>query len=813
MKISLNWLKDYIDIKESPGELSEILTNLGLEVEGMEEKESIPGGLKGLVVGEVKECIKHPNADKLSLTKVDIGRSELLQIVCGAPNVDQGQKVIIAPVGTTLYPVDNKEFVIKKGKIRGEVSEGMICAEDEIGVGNDHNGIIVLPMDTIVGALAADYYNVTTDTVYDIGLTPNRSDATSHLGVARDLAAYYTYQTDKVVSIKAPQSVNLDELSKIDDAIEVSVIDRKACPRYSGICLEDLIIKPSPLWIQERLQSVDVRPINNVVDITNYVLHEYGQPLHAFNRSAISNNKISVRKLEEGTTFKTLDEVDRILSSEDLMICDGLDQGMCIGGVFGGIKSGVKDDTTSIFLESAHFEAQGIRKTSTRHNLRTDAAKCFEKGSDPSITVLALARAVKLLEEYAGAKVSSKLIDILDDDIVLKSLTIRRSKVISLIGDSISHHTLMNILNALSMSPKSEDEEHYQVLVPSDKADVVREVDVIEEILRIYGFNAVSIDDRINAAIQVAEVPSMHALRNKLAADVVGKGYHEMMGLSLINTSAADELSGIDTNQLVRVNNTSNIGLNTMRFDMLISVLDAVQYNFNRQQNDLRLFEFGKIYTKKGEEFVEEEKMILVQTGSLDGQSWRGNGEYADFYSLKRLVQEVLLSSGIEKYQVKSLDNDIRFAIGLEYHQGPNILASFGIVSDEYAKLKELKHDVAFGEINLKYLLKAQKKQRIKVMDISKFPEAQRDIALIMDEHVAFNDIEKLIKKTGKSDISKVILFDVYRDDKILGEGKKSYAINMTFVSSTKSLKDKEINKIVDKIVSTAERQYGAKLR
>ncbi len=808
MKISLNWLKDYLKIDISESELSEILTNLGLEVEGQETIESIKGGFRGLVVGEVTSCVKHPNADKLSLTTVNIGFEEDLQIVCGAPNVAQGQKVIVASVGTELHPSNGDSFRIKKGKIRGEVSEGMICAEDEIGIGTDHDGIIVLPENTVIGALASDVYQVTYDTVFDIGLTPNRSDATAHLGVAEDLVAYFNFHRDQRLKLNYP-SVYEQTTEGLAENVSVNLIEPRSCPRYSGICLSNIKIGPAPDWIQERLKAVDVRPINNVVDITNYVLHEFGQPLHAFDLRAISDNTINVKYLPEGSKFVSLDEVDRKLSKSDLMICDGNDNGMCIGGVFGGIKSGVKDDTDAIFLESAHFEPQGIRKTSTYHNLRTDAAKCFEKGSDPNITVRALMRAVYLLQEYAEAKVSSQLVDIYPSEIIPKEIEVRRSKINKLIGNDLTHEDFKNIFNSLSFSPFSGDEENYTVQIPTNKADVTREVDVAEEVLRIYGYNNVITTNRINAAIQVAEPIDLGNMRNALGNRLIGKGYHEIMGLSLVTADQLDNLGLVHKNA-VWINNTSNIDLNVMRPDMLSSMLTTVAYNFNRQQQDLRLFEFGKTYRKE-EDYKEIEYLSIIQTGVVESKGWQGNDETASFYSLKRLVNEIFENCGMTKYQVSELD-DIRFTIGMKYHHGQNVIASFGLVSDKFRETAGIKHEVWYAEISVKSLLSKLKKTQIKVEDISNYPESKRDLALIIPNEIRYKDLESLIRKTGKT-ISNINLFDVYRDAENIGSNKKSYAISMTFVSHEKSLSDKDINKTINKIIEAAKRQFRAELR
>lgn len=810
MKISLNWLKDYVDITETPDELSEILTSLGLEVEGVERIESVEGGLEGLVIGQVIECGKHPNADKLSLTKVDVGTGTTLQIVCGAPNVRKGQKVVVAIVGTKLYPVGGEPFVISKGKIRGEFSEGMICAEDEIGIGNDHSGIIVLPGDVVVGTYASEYYNIEIDYVYEIGLTPNRSDATSHLGVARDLAAYYSFHSGKRVSVKMP------DLSAfrpgVETPVQVRVEDKTACPRYSAISVENVSVGQAPQWMRNRLKAIDVRSINNIVDITNYVLHEYGQPLHAFDQDAISGSTVLVKKLSSGSKFISLDEIERTLDAEDLMICDGDSQGMCIAGVFGGAKSGVKEHTARIFLESAHFNAQGIRKTSTRHNLRSDAAKCYEKGSDPNITVEALKRAVQLMEKYAGAKVSSSLIDHYPEPIQPLTIKVRPGKVNQLIGAQLNHEVIARILEALHMTFEIDNEQNFLVAVPTDKADVVREVDVIEEILRIYGFNNVEITNRINAAITPSVRPNLPLIRQTIARMLRAKGFHEIMGLSLIPSQYYNNILKDIHRDIVFINNTSNIHLDAMRPEMLLSTLLSVQYNHNRQQRDLKLFEFGHCYRKKGDSFSETEKLTITFTGSQNKESWIRLATQSDFYTLKKCVFEVLEQMGIDKYQISETDDE-RFDYGLKYHRGQQHIVSFGKVRKGLSELMEVKSSVFYAEFDVLTLLKLQKDNIIEVTDIPKYPVSRRDLALTIDDDVSYAEIEKIISTCGKSTISDLNLFDVYRDDTVIGKGKKSYAISMIFSDPEKNLSDKDIDKIISKIIYQCQHSLGATLR
>lgn len=813
MKISLNWLRDYIDIPSSPIELEEILTNLGLEVEGMEEVESIPGGLKGLVVGEVKTCGQHPNADRLSVTTVDVGQENDLHIVCGAPNVAAGQKVVVALVKTKLYPTAGDPFVIKKGKIRGEVSEGMICAEDEIGIGTEHDGIIVLPDNVAVGSMASDYYKVEVDTIYDIGLTPNRSDATSHIGVAKDLVAYYKYHLDPNYSLKLP-AADPKISEHTEKAVDVVIKDKVGCPRFSGVTLSGAKIGPSPDWMQARLRAIGVRPISNVVDITNYVLHEYGQPLHAYDFDKITDQKIIVQTLPEGSKFQTLDEKERSLSSEDLMVCDGQDNGMCIAGVFGGLKSGVTDETKNIFLEAAHFNALQLRKTSTRHLLRTDAAKCFEKGADPSNTVSAINRAASLLCEYSGAVVSSPMVDVYEETIEPKEVLVRKTRISELIGCHISKEETGRILSALDIDIVAEDDTTYRVAIPTNKADVTREADVIEEILRIYGFNNVPIPEKLSTVIMPSERMNLVKLRKAIADVLVYQGYHEMMGLSLMPSKLYEGMSEY-SEALVYVNNTSNIHLDVMRPEMMMSGLIAAQYNVNRQQKSIALFENGRSYqrsTQEGESFEEKEYITITKSGDTPSNDWRHDTRSQDFYDLKKSVEAVFSRLGLTTFQSSEVE-DGRFSYGLKYHRGPKVLASFGAVSEHMKTVADIGQEVFFAELDMALILKACSKPNHQMKNIPKFPSSKRDLALTMEEGVTYASVEKIIKKAGGSLLKEIHLFDIYRDKKYLGEGKKSYAVSMIFEDSEKNLKDKVIDKIVAKAVDNLGKELGAKLR
>ncbi|MEM9918583.1 MAG: phenylalanine--tRNA ligase subunit beta [Bacteroidota bacterium] len=812
MKISHNWLTTYFKIEHSHQEVSEMLTSIGLEIEGMEEIESIKGGLEGIVVGFVKECQKHPNADKLSLTKVDVGNGDDLQIVCGAPNVAQGQKVVVATIGTTLYTSEGEAFKIKKGKIRGEVSEGMICAEDELGLGNDHSGIIVLPEEVAVGTLAKDYYKVEKDVVYEIGLTPNRSDATAHIGVARDLAAYLKINHDYKEKLQLPD-VSAFEVDDHSLNIEVSVENTEACPRYSGVAITGVQIGESPDWLKNRLNAIGVRPINNIVDITNFILHEYGQPLHAFDADQITDHKVIVKTLPEGTPFLSLDEVERKLSAEDLMICDGASNGMCIGGVFGGIKSGVSDQTNSIFLEAAHFNPIWIRRSSTRHLLRTDAAICFEKGSDPNITVEALKRAALLIKELAGGKISSDIIDIYPEPVKPKEIAVRYRQVERLIGVHISAKEIKEILEAMEMTIVSDDAEGLLVQVPTDKADVLREVDIIEEILRIYGFNKVPMPSQVQSAIVPIERPDKHDVFNKIGDLLSSNGFHEMMALSLTESRYYREVIAVEASELVFVNNTSNVHLDVMRPEMLLSGLEAVLRNQNRQNPDLKLYEFGKTYKNDGEGgYIEEEHLSLFVSGRQQAESWQSTDQEAGYYFLKAFVNNVLLRLGIGSFQQKMTQDDV-WAYGLQYHRGPQVLVTFGKVQPGVLQKMGIKKAVYYADFHWGTILKALKKSKVKFTPLVKYPSIRRDLALVIENSIKFEDIVLIARKTGKKLLKETNLFDVYENAEQLGEGKKSYAVSFIFENPERTLKDKEVDKVMKQLIEKYESDLGAIIR
>ncbi|MFK7934932.1 MAG: phenylalanine--tRNA ligase subunit beta, partial [Saprospiraceae bacterium] len=795
-------------------EVSEILTAIGLEVEGQEETESVKGGLAGVVVGHVTECGKHPNADKLSVTSVDLGNGEPVQIVCGAPNVAAGQKVLVATVGTTLYNDKGEPWKIKKGKIRGETSMGMICAEDELGLGVSHEGIMVLPETVATGTLAKDYFQIKTDTVYEIGLTPNRSDATNHLGVAKDLGAYLQ------INHANPSAVNIPDIAAFkvennDLPIEVEVLNTDACPRYTGISIQGVTIKESPDWLKNRLNAIGVRPISNIVDITNFILHELGQPLHAFDLDKISGGKVIVDNLVEGTTFQSLDEKERTLSNEDLMICDGDRNGMCIAGVFGGLKSGVTDTTKNIFLESAHFAAKSLRRTSFRHDLRTDAAKVFEKGSDPNVTVFALKRAALLMQELAGGTIASEIVDVYPNPIQPVAIKVGFQRTRQLIGADITNEDILNILAALEMEVKAQDEASVTVAVPTNKADVTREVDVIEEILRIYGFNKVPVPKTISTSITFGQKPDPQSIRNIAGNYLTGAGVHEMMALSLSESRYYKELLPVAAEELVFINNTSNVHLDIMRPTMVMSGLEAILHNQNRSNADLRLYEFGRTYRKSDSEFgyAENEHLALYVTGQQSAESWLVKSTESDFYVLKALVNNLLTRLGISGYQETAVSENDTFQFGMRYHRGQQVLVEFGKVSPKLAKDMGIKNTVFYADFQWANIMKALRNHSIKVTDLVKYPSVRRDLALVIDNSVKFSDIVAVARKAGKKLLKNINLFDVYENAEQLGENKKSYAVSFVFEDPNKTLKDKEIEKIMNKLIGDYENKLGALIR
>jgi len=811
MKISYNWLKEYIHTDLDPEKISELLTSTGLEVEGLEQYESLEGGLKGVVSGLVLTCEKHPDADKLSVTTVDVGSGEPLSIVCGAPNVRAGQKVLVATVGTDLPDGNGGTFTIKKSKIRGEVSEGMICAEDELGLGESHDGIMVLDEKVAIGLDAAEIFEIYRDDIFEIGLTPNRSDANGHLGVARDLMAVLQLHHGSDQNLKYPETSKF-ATSTADAPIGVEVRNVDACPRYCGLTLKNIEVKESPKWLKDRLEAIGQRSLNNVVDITNFILHEYGQPLHAFDADKIKGHRVIVATLANDQPFQSLDEVERKLHAEDLMICDGELNPMCMAGVFGGIESGVTEKTKRIFLESAHFSATGIRRTSTRHQLRTDAARCFEKGTDPNICIEALKRAALLLQEYAGAEVEGSIVDVYPAPVEEATVNLSIKYFNNITGLSLKGEEISRILSILEMKNKLEGDEII-IRVPTNKPDVTRPADIVEEVLRIYGLDNVPVSNKFTFSASIKEQPDANELKDKLSDFLSSRGFNEMMAMSITQSGYFREAMPIPEDQLVYINNTSNVHFDVMRPDMLISGLEAVAYNLNRKQNRLRLFEFGSSYQKVESEYAERESLALLLTGDRSGLDWRNQqtGKY-DFYDIKSEVSLVLERLGLDQWQTEEI-SDHRFSYGMRYFRGPMSMVSFGKVQPAILKEMGIKQDVFAAVFDWKLLFKAIKKNKVTVSEISKFPEVSRDLALVIDKGVSFAEVELLALKTEKKMLSRVQLFDVYENASQLGEDKKSYAINFTLASSERTLSEKDIDGTMERLIKAFENQLGATIR
>ena len=818
MKLSYTWLKDYIDLDLTPGEVAETLTQLGLEVGSVEEVETVKGGLKGIVIGEVKTCVPHPNSDHLSLTTVDVGDGVDRSIVCGAPNVAKGQKVVVATVGTTLYDGDN-EFVIKKSKIRGEVSEGMICAEDEIGLGTDHSGIMVLPSDAKVGTIASDYFNVQSDYVIEVDLTPNRIDGASHIGVARDLAAYL--KQTRNIEYQLP-SVHHFSVNNHHLKIPVTVENKEACPRYAGVTISGITVKESPEWLQNRLRLIGLNPINNVVDITNYVLFETGQPLHAFDAAEIAGNHVIVKTLPAGTKFVTLDGEERELDANDLMICNEK-EGMCIGGVFGGIKSGVKDSTTSLFLESAYFNPVYIRKTARRLGLNTDASFRFERGVDPNNVIYALKRAALLIKELAGGTISSDIVDVVADPSVLEyfPVTVSYNHINRLIGKEIPPKTVQKILTALEIKIEAETPDMLDLLVPPYRVDVRREADVIEEILRVYGYNNVEPDGAVKSTIQHSEFPDKMKLQNLLSEMLTANGFNEIMSNSLTKASYYDELESFKAENTVQLYNPLSSDLNGMRQTLIFGGMEAVARNTNYRNPDLKLYEFGNVYTFKGNKspdqpvknFGEEEHIGLWIAGDDQPENWTTQSRPTTFFTLKSFVENILTRLGLDvlRAQVDTVDSDL-FSTGLEYKFNNQLVAQIGYVGSKIKKKTDVETDVFYGDLNWTAILKLLDKNGVSYTPLPKYPEVRRDLALLLSKEVKFSNIKDIAYKTERKLLRNVSIFDVY-EGKNLPEGKKSYAVSFFLRDDEKTLNDKQIDKVMKKLQSAFERELDAQLR
>lgn len=803
MTISYNWLKDYIEIPESPEELAGILTSTGLEVESVEEHETIRGGLKGLVIGEVLTCAKHPNADKLSLTTVDVGGERPLHIVCGAPNVAAGQKVIVAPPGTTLYPAGGDPFTIKASKIRGEQSEGMICAEDEIGIGHSHAGIIVLPADVKIGTPAAQYYNVTSDHVLEIGLTPNRADAASHIGVARDIRA------SKRRDLRLP-SIEAFKKDNNDLPIQVVVENTEACPRYSGVSIGGVKVEESPEWLKNRLTTIGLTPINNIVDITNYVLHETGQPLHAFDADKIKGKKVVVKTLSEGSRFITLDQKERKLSSSDLMICDA-EEGMCIAGVFGGVHSGITSQSVNVFLESACFSPDYIRRTSMYHQLKTDASFRFERGTDPSNTVYALKRAAMLICEIAGGKIVSDVVDVYPNAAPSRIINVKHRNVTRLIGKEIPREQIFEILERLDFVISDKKDDQFNVSVPTYRVEVHQEADVVEEILRIYGFNNIELSETASTDF-LAAFPAKDPdnFKRTVGEMLAGNGFFEIWTNSLTNAAYQQKHNLTFDGDAVEVLNKLSEEQGILRQTLLFTGLEVCSYNINRKQKDLKLFEFGKIYSKSEGSYREEERLALFISGTRENENWQRKAENVTYYDLAHHVTQVLSKCGVANVKQQVIKDQL-FEYGLQLTRGKDEIAKIGKVKTAFLKDLSIKQEIFYAELNTALLFQSANPKLV-IQEIPKFPEVRRDLSLVLDKQISFDEIRSLVMSTERKLIRNVIAFDVYEGDKI-AQGKKAYALGFTLQDESKTLTDEEIDRTMQKLMSAFEQKLGAVIR
>jgi phenylalanyl-tRNA synthetase beta chain len=807
MTISYKWLSEYLPVTVEPDRLARILTSIGLEVESFEKFEEVKGGLKGLIIGEVLSTEKHPNADKLTLTKVSIGNGEPLQIVCGAPNVEAGQKVVIAKVGTTIYPINNEPITMRVATIRNVESHGMICAEDEVGLGTSHAGIMILKEDTKVGSDAAEYFQPYEDWIYELGITPNRMDAMSHWGVARDVCAYLAHHDKKELRPKIPNSNSF----KVDNKslpVSVSVENTNACQRYSGISIAGVAIKESPQWLQKKLKAIGLRPINNIVDITNFIQHETGQPLHAFDANELKGKKIIVKNLPEGTKFITLDEKERMLSKEDLMICDAED-GICIAGVFGGLHSGVTGKTENIFLESAWFNPVDIRKTSFRHGLRTDAATRFEKNIDISNTVLVLKRAALMIKEVSGGQIASDIVDVYPDPAQKTEVSLKYHYLKKLSGKNYHPDTVKNILVSLGFDIVKDGIDEIRVVVPFSKPDISLPADIVEEILRIDGLDNIEIPTAITITPSVEENYLAHTLKEKVANYFVGLGFHEMMTNSITNASYFNEE---EKQQMVKMLNSLSAELNILRPSLMETSLEVVARNLSHKNNNLKLFEFGKGYFTSGQgKYHEMEQVCIVISGDITGQSWKGKPVPADFFYIKGVVSSVLQMLGInpdtvETLPVPKLQDHIIYKANGELVAGagevnPKVLAQFGI-----------KQPVYFAALNWEAVLRLTLKQTLSIKELPRFPSVLRDISMVVPKHLAYTEVEKSVNNLKLSKLQEVKLFDIFESEK-LGTDKKSIAVSFTFLDEEKTLTDKEIDGWMSTIMTTLEKELKAEIR
>lgn len=807
MRISYNWLKQFVKLDWKSEETAALLTDLGLEVEGVDKYESLKGGLEGVVVGHVLTCIQHPNADRLRITTVDLGTGTPVQIVCGAPNVAAGQKVPVATIGTTLYDKEGNNFQIKKGKIRGEESHGMICAEDELGLGQGHDGIMILDSSLAPGTPCSKVFNIDTDEVFEIGLTPNRADAMSHWGVARDLRAGLI-QKNVPTELITP-SVSNFRVDKRTLKIDIKVQDSKLAPRYCGVSITGVTVKPSPSWLQNRLKAIGITPKNNIVDVTNYVLHELGQPLHAFDAGKIKGNKVFIKTADEGAKITTLDDTERTLSSEDLIITDEAGP-IAIAGVFGGKSAAVTDTTSTIFLESAYFNPVSVRKTAKRHALNTDASFRFERGIDPTITEYALKRAALLIQETAGGEITSDLMDFYPKKIEDHSVFVNFANVYRIIGQELPKETIKKILVSLDIKVSSMSDAGLGLVIPSYRVDVNREIDVVEEILRVYGYNNIGFSQKLNASISNSSRREDYKLQNIAASQLVSMGFNEMMANSLTSADYSKLSDNISNEANVMMLNPLSNDLAAMRQSMLFSALEAVSFNVNRKRGDLKLFEFGKTYHKTTEAYNENKHLTLTLTGNSTAESWTQLQKPAGFFMFKGYVTAVLNRLGLTDGKTMPLETDI-FSEGIAIAIGNEVLVQAGLVKKQILKHFDIKQEVFFADFNWQALTKLVT-GKIRYTEISKFPEVRRDLAMLVDTNVSFEDIYTIARQSEKSVLKDISLFDVYEGSN-LPEGKKSYAVSFMLQDSSKTLTDEQIDKVIDKIRKNLEQEASVQLR
>ncbi len=808
MKISYNWLKQFLQTDWEVNKTSELLTDLGLEVEGVETIESIKGSLEGVVVGEVLTCIQHPNADRLKLTTVNLGSGDPVQIVCGAPNVAEGQKVPVATIGTMLYDDSGSGFKIKKGKIRGEESHGMICAEDELGLGTSHEGILILDDQLKPGTKAADVFNIEIDKVFEIGLTPNRADAMSHYGVARDFRAGLIQHGINLELISP--SVSDFQVDERRLRIDVEVDKKESAPRYCGISIVDVEVKDSPEWIQNRLKSIGLTPKNNIVDITNYVLHELGQPLHAFDAEKIEGNKVVVKTLKSGTKFTTLDGVERELHSEDIMICDAASNPLCIAGVFGGIHSGVTEKTTSIFLESAYFNPVSIRKTAKRHALNTDASFRFERGIDINFTKYALKRAAILIKEYSNGKIASDVMDFYPEKMEDFQVFFSYDNAFRLIGQEIDKETIKNILASLEIKISSETEAGLGLTIPSFRVDVQREADIIEEILRVYGYNNIKFSHKLNSSISFNSNKDT-LVENVVANHLTSLGFNETMANSLTKEEYISLSKNLKTEFNVSMLNPLSNDLKVLRQSLLFSGLESISYNLNRKNNSLKLYEFGKTYHKYEHGYQEDKHLTIFISGARTKDTWTSPSQNSDFFYLKGIIISILERIGVSNLKTSPIKSDV-FSEGIVFSLGKKKLVEFGVVTKQIRKEFGIKQEVLFADFDWSTILSISGNKKIKVSNLTKFPSVKRDLALLLDEKVTFKELYDLAFQSERNLLKNVDLFDVYQGDK-LPEGKKSYAVSFVLQDKNKTLEDRQIDKIMQKLQQSFEKNLEAVLR